>query len=264
MLGASTFKSKKGTRMTDFAAISHRAETALGLTTPPVAVSFFDEPPKNVAMASTPVPAGCSFWEIGAKTTVATSAEHHALCSIGIHTHNLADAPSGQPRELESALAAMQGLDYVRPAEIAALPVMTKSNKHVVYGPLSAVTSVPDVVLLFARASQSLIISEASARVDGGAPLAMGRPACALIPQVLNSSRCVSSLGCCGARAYLDVMSDDIALWGLPGEKLDSYVAEIEILANANSVLAQFHQIRKAAVESGESPTVEQSLAKLG
>lgn len=249
--------------MNDFAALSQRAECALELATLPVAVTFLSEFPANIEAPSTRVPAGCSFWELGAKMTVATSAEHHAFCSIGIHTHNLTDAPSSQQQQLESTLAAMQGLDYVRPSEVEALPVMTKGHKYVVYGPLSEATEPPAVVLLFARASQSLIVSEALTRVDGETPAAMGRPACALIPQVLNSSRSASSLGCCGARAYLDVLSDDIALWGLFGEKLESYVDEIETLAKANSVLSQFHQIRRVAVESGESPTVEQSLAKL-
>ena len=33
---------------------------------------------------------------------------------------------------------------------------------------------------------------------------AMGRPACAVVPQAINSGQAALSLGCCGARAYLD------------------------------------------------------------
>ena len=91
----------------------------------------------------------------------------------------------------------------------------------------------------------------------------MGRPACALIPGVINSARSASSLGCCGARAYLDTLSDDVAIWALHGEKLEAYAVEIVTLAKANAVLAQFHQVRRADIESGETPTVEGSLAKL-
>lgn len=249
--------------MSEFAQLAQRVERSLELTTPPVAVTFLDTIPTGVEAPSASVPAGCSFWELGAHMTVATNAEHHKYCSIGIYTHNLADAPSSQQHELEATLGAMQGLDYVRPSEVEALPVMTDRSKQVVYGPLHEATQRPAVVLLFARASQGLILSEALTRVDGETPVAMGRPACALIPQVFNTSRSASSLGCCGARAYLHALSDDIALWGLSGAKLEVYVDEIEILAKANSVLSKFHELRRSAIEAGESPTVEQSLARL-
>jgi uncharacterized protein (DUF169 family) len=157
----------------------------------------------------------------------------------------------------------MQGLDYVRPAEVEALPVMALRNEHVVYGPLEDATKRPSVVLIFATAAQGLVLAEAVARVDGKTPPAMGRPACALIPQVLNSSQSGSSLGCCGARAYLDVLADDITVWGLLGERLEQYVLEVERLSKANSVLRRFHELRLAAIESGDAPTVEQSLQAL-
>ena len=249
--------------MNEFAALAQRMEQCLSLTTPPVAVTFVDAVPAGTASPAAPVPAGCSFWEIGARETVATSAEDHAFCSIGIHTHNLSGAPDSQQRELETTLAAMQGLDYVRPSEVGALPVVADRHRHVLYGPLGDAREQPSVVLLFAHPSQGLILSEAVTRVDGAVPLAMGRPACALVPQVLSSSRSASSLGCCGARAYLDALSDDVALWGLPGDKLEQYVSELETLAEANTVLTRFHELRRAAIESGEAPTVEQSLAKL-
>ena len=157
----------------------------------------------------------------------------------------------------------MQGLDYVRPSEVEALPVVTTRHKHVLYQPLQDAGDRPSVVLLFAHPSQGLIITEALTRVDGETPAAMGRPACALIPQVLNSARSASSLGCCGARAYLDALSDDVALWGLLGARLEQYVDEIENLAKANAVLSRFHTLRRAAIEAGESPSVQQSLARL-
>lgn len=250
--------------MSAFAELARRIEHALGLTTPPVAMSFVDERPVGTDAPGAPVPAGCSFWQIGAQRTVATSGEDHRHCSIGVHTHNLTDVPSSQVHELQTALSAMQGLDYVRPNEVEALPVMKKPGKHVVYGPLHMATERPSLVLIFARASQGLILSEALTRVDGETPAAMGRPACAMIPQVLNSSRSASSLGCCGARAYLDSLTDDVALWGLSAAKLETYVDAIETLAKANSVLSRFHELRRTDIESGRTPSVEESLAKLG
>ena len=71
------------------------------------------------------------------------------------------------------------------------------------------------------------------------------------------------SLGCCGARAYLDVLTDDVALWALPGARLGDYVVRIAALAKANEVLGAFHSQRRADVERGERPTLQQSLDRV-
>lgn len=250
--------------MTDYASLDARLVSALSLTMPPVAIRFTDEPPPGVSGPTRNVAAGCRFWEMGARTAIATAASDHRFCAIGIHTHNLADAPAGQGGELGEALAAMQGLDYVREAEVAAIPVRAASARHAVYEPLAACGAAPEVVMLFAHASQSLVITEALARVDGAAPAAMGRPACAMVPQVGNSGAAAMSLGCCGARAYLDALTDDVALWGLPGDKLADYVEAIEALSRANDVLTAFHARRREDVEAGLEPSVADSLARIG
>jgi uncharacterized protein (DUF169 family) len=91
----------------------------------------------------------------------------------------------------------------------------------------------------------------------------MGRPACAAIPQVANSGHAAMSLGCCGARAYLDVLTDDTAIFAIPGARLEAYVDRIEKLSHANAVLAKFHQTRRRDVEAGKTPTIKESLAAL-
>ena len=116
---------------------------------------------------------------------------------------------------------------------------------------------------MFAHAQHGLILSEAVARVDGGTPPAMGRPACAIVPHVLNQRRAAMSLGCCGARAYLDALTDDVALWALPAHCLDQYCEQIAAFADANRTLTVFHQRRRQDVESGQRPTVQQSLERL-
>jgi uncharacterized protein (DUF169 family) len=121
----------------------------------------------------------------------------------------------------------------------------------------------PDVVLLFVNANQTLILSEATQQVENQNTPAMGRPACAIVPQVMNTGRAALSLGCCGARAYLDLLTDDAAIFAIPGAKLEAYTRRIEALANANAVLANFHQIRLRAIAAGATPTVKDSLAAL-
>ena len=91
----------------------------------------------------------------------------------------------------------------------------------------------------------------------------MGRPACAVIPQVLNQGYAALSLGCCGARAYLDALSDSVAMWAFPGSKLDQYCEQIAVLARAYKTLTAFHARRREDVEAGQRPTVQESLRRL-
>ena len=238
--------------------------TSLGLSQQPIAISFCNELPDNIEKFDGVVPAGCSFWQLAATKTFATSASDHDMCSIGVHTHNLSGAAASQQSELEVTLGAMIGLDYVREAEIAGIPVMQNQHQFVIYGPLSESTLEPDAVLLFAQSAQGLTLTEAVTRVDGNMPVAMGRPACAVIPQVINLENAAMSLGCCGARAYLDTLNDSVALWALPGSKIASYCDQIEVLAKANNILTMFHSQRGIDVAAGQRPGVQESLEKLG
>lgn len=249
--------------MKDYSELAARLTAALRLSYDPVALSFHDEAPADVERFAATVPAGCSFWEQGTQKTFVTTTNDHALCAIGVHTHNLSDAPATQPQELQDALGAMMGLDYVREAEVQALPVMPRQHRHVIYGPLAEHPVGADVVLLFCNGRQGLVLTEALHRVDGAPIPAMGRPACALVPQVILQAKAAASLGCCGARAYLPALSDDITLWGLPGEKLSDYVAEVETLAKANDVLTTFHERRRNDIAAGGRPSVRESLDRL-
>ena len=235
----------------------------LDLSLPPIAISFSEFIPTGVTSFNGVVPAGCVFWQLAATRTFVTSTKHHELCSIGVHTHHMAQPSPSYQGELKQALETMSGLDYVREEEVAAIPVVQREVKHVIYGPLADFPLDPEVVLLFAHAQQGLILSEAAGRVDKGVPPAMGRPACAVVPQVLNQGYAAMSLGCCGARAYLDSLSDSTAMWALPGSKLDQYCEQIAVFSRANKTLTTFHARRREDVEAGQRPTVRQSLDRL-
>lgn len=240
--------------------ISKRLTDSLGLTQPPVAVTFasslgFDRP-KNRA------PAGCRFWQDGTERTFATTAEDHGSCGVGMYTHNLEQTPT-QQADLSAALALFRELGYVREADLPLIPVLKVRPEHVVYGPLGKCASAPAVVLLFVNAAQALIASEAAQQVENRIVAAMGRPACAVVPMVANTEMAAVSLGCCGARAYLDIFSPEVSIFAIPGAKLEQYTHRIEKLANANSTLSAFHHVRRAQVTAGLTPTVEDSLIAL-
>jgi uncharacterized protein (DUF169 family) len=221
-----------------------------------------DSVPAGVESWSGRSPAGCRFWQEAANRMFATSAGDHDLCSIGMHTHNLEMTPAAA-KDLGDALKVFAQLSYVRDEDVAAIPVLASKPKHVIYGPLAEIPVDPDVVLLFVRADQTLILSEASQQLEGGAPPAMGRPACAVIPQARNTGRTALSLGCCGARAYLDVLTDDVALYAVPGAILSAFAERVAALAEANGILTKFHQIRRKDVEAGNRPSVQESLMAL-
>ena len=248
--------------MTSKRELSAILTASLDLKQPPVAVSFTDTVPGNVNMHAGRAPAGCSFWQDGAHTAFATTAADHSLCAIGVYTHNLQPSPA-QQTDLMDALKVFGELDYVRSEDLQLIPVLQSQPGYVVYAPLADSPLPPDVVLLFVNANQTLVLSEATQQVENQNPPAMGRPACAIVPQVMNSGRAALSLGCCGARAYLDVLTDDVAVFAVPGVKLEAYTRRIKALAKANAVLSNFHQIRKRDIAAGGTPSIKDSLAAL-
>lgn len=237
--------------------------SSLKLAQPPVAVCFADSVPESIPTHGGTSPAGCCFWQEAATSTFATSSADHALCAVGVYTHNL-ELSSAQQTDLADALEVFDHFGYVTPQDLPHIPVLASRPKHVIYAPLAQSPLAPDVVLLVVDASRTLILSEAVQQVENQNAPAMGRPACAVIPQVMNTGRAALSLGCCGARAYLDVLSDRVALFALPGANLAAYVVRIAALAEANAVLAKIHQLRRREVAAGGKPTIKESLAALG
>ena len=235
---------------------------AIRLSLPPIAICFTDKVPAGIINWTGRVPAGCRFWQEAATEVFSTSPSDHDLCAIGTFTHNL-ETTEAHDADHRGALRVFADLEYVREQDIAAIPVLKSRPSHVLYGPLATMPLAPDVVPLFGKAGQMPILSEASQQVEGDLPPAMGRPACAIVPQAYNTGRAALSLGCCGARAYLDVLTDDVALWAIPGSKLELYVERMAALAQANAVLTTFHQVRRKDVEDGNSPTIKESLAAM-
>jgi uncharacterized protein (DUF169 family) len=247
----------------DYESLSRTLIDTLALARPPIAVSLVDEVPAGVPSFEGRAPAGCVFWQEALASAFATSPSDHARCAVGMYTHNLARTPA-EDAELGASLRVFADLGYVRAEDVPRIPVLAVRPRHVVYAPLASAPVRPDVVLLFVKPQEALIVAEATESVDGGLAPAMGRPACAVIPQAQSSGRAALSLGCCGARAYLDALTDDTALYALPGARLEAYVARIAELGRANQVLTRFHQVRRKDVAAGGSPTVAESLSRMG
>ena len=249
--------------MSSYSDFSQKLQSSLNLTMPPISICLTDSVPEGIPMYDGIVPAGCSFWEKAVHGPFATSTKDHELCSIGIYTHNMAEPSSNYQPELETVLNVLNDLEYVRPEDLPTIAKIEHEVNYVLYAPLESTPLNPDVVLLFAQSQQSLIITEAVQQVDPSTPPALGRPACSIIPQAINSKQAALSLGCCGARAYLKSLSDEVALWALPGKGLEQYVSRISMLAKANDTLSQFHRIRQTDIEAGNQPSYQESLNQL-
>jgi uncharacterized protein (DUF169 family) len=248
--------------MTPVESLARTLTDSLHLSQPPVAITFTDRVPAGVTAYAGQAPAGCRFWQEAAHRVFATVPRDHDLCAIGVYTHHL-ESTAGVQTDLQDALKVFGDLGYIRPEDMPSIPVLEREAKVVVYGPLASIPVPPDVVLLFVKADQTLILSEASQQLEMGLPPALGRPACAIVPQALNTGRTALSLGCCGARAYLDVLTPDIALYAVPGSKLEAFTERVAALANANAVLTTFHSLRRKEIEAGKHPSIRESLSAM-
>jgi uncharacterized protein (DUF169 family) len=155
---------------------------SLQLSVPPVAIAFTDSVPDGVGTFPSTVPAGCRFWQEASINVFATIAQDHMLCPIGVYTHHL-DMGAPVQNDLQDALKVFGDLGYVRPDDMPFIPVLNRESRVVVYGPLDKMPVPPDVVLLFVKADQTLILSEASQQLENGLPPALGRPACGVVPR---------------------------------------------------------------------------------
>lgn len=221
------------------------------------------EPPAdftpNVAVAP---PSGCVFWQQAARQILITLPRDRRFCAIGIYTHNLEMTPAEQA-DLRDALELFAGIGYLLPEEIPGIPVLAERPSSVLDAPLAAAPVAPDVVLLLVQPNQALLLAEACQAADRGAVSAIGRPACALVPMVRASGRAAMSLGCCGARTYVDLLGPGIAVWALPGSRIDEDADRIESQRRAHTKLARFHQLRRQDVEAGRRPTIKASRPRL-
>ena len=225
-----------------------RLTELLGLHTPPVAVTFAAAAPAGIARVSRPGPAGCAYWKQAAEGAVFyTEAADHFNCPVGAYTHGVG-LPPERAKELEGVVGTMVGLQYIRTEEVAALPRRKEPFRVAIYAPLAETPAPPDVVLVRGRARQIMLVAEA-ARAAGleGDRAAMGRPACAMIPAVLDGPGGLTSLGCIGNRVYTG-MGDDELYFTIPGGKVGPVVERLETVVHANRELEKYHEARRISL----------------
>jgi uncharacterized protein (DUF169 family) len=226
------------------AALASQLTSLLGLSVPPISLSFSETPPAGVARVSAAAPAGCSYWRRAAEGEVfTTAAADHLGCPIGAYTHGAEMVPELRGH-LERMLNTMAGLGYLSLEEVPAIPARTQRLAWVTYGPLERAPVAPDIVLVRSEARAAMLLSEAvhSAGLRDGDAW-MIRPACAVVPKVLSTSRLTVSAGCVGNRVYTGL--GDSEMWSAaPGSALRAIVENLRRIIDANDELEAMHRGR--------------------
>jgi len=231
--------------------VSHSSLSALlGLTSPPVAITFLDRPPAGVPHVSAVEPAGCGYWRRAAAGEVFfTVADDHKRCPVGAHTHNVTLSAAEQ-QELMGLVQTMVGLSYLTMDDVARIPSRKTPMEVAVYAPLQLAPVPPDVVLVRGNARQLMLLAEASQAAGvSGSGATMGRPTCAVLPEAINSTRTAASFGCVGNRVYTGADETE-AYFAVPGAHLAAVEQKLSTIVHANQELEKFHKARAGAASS--------------
>jgi uncharacterized protein (DUF169 family) len=233
--------------MAAWSEMEQQVTRALSLSRRPVAVTFRETAPAEVAAFSGTEPSGCSFWRLaGAGRIFYTVPGDHYNCPIGSHTHAI-PLPAPRAAELEQTLGLMVKIGYLRVEEVLGIPVLPKTPGTVVYAPLGDTPVDPDVVLVAGRPGRLMLLLEAAGRAGVATqPGLLGRPTCMALPAALAGSA-IASTGCIGNRVYTDLGDDELYV-AIPGRDLARVAAELATITASNDTLASYHRDRRRAL----------------
>jgi uncharacterized protein (DUF169 family) len=221
-----------------------RLEELLGLDKPPIAIAFLDEVPPGLERVATAEAAGCGYWRRAQDgAAFYTEAADHKGCPVGAHTHGV-PLDADDTARLSGLLGTMIGLEYLREAELPAIPRRDGAWRFVAYAPLGEAPFAPDVVLVRADVRRLMLLAEAAAAVGvAAAAPTMGRPTCAVIPLALSSQRTSASFGCVGNRVYTG-LGDGEGWFAVPASALAAVEERLGAVVRANEALARLHEER--------------------
>ena len=215
--------------------LSNLLESQLGVTDPPVAITFVDQQPSGVPRTLSVMPSACAFWRQAEQGTFYAAAEDHFNCPLGALVMGL---PLGEQEiaQLQDEVGMMCGISYVREEEVPNVPKVSRASAGIVYGPLAGFPVEPDAVLIWCTPHQAMKMSECCGMINWAAsPTGMfGRPGCAAIPIALALQSPSQSFGCVGMRINTGVDESKLLM-----------VIPRNILSTLTSSLPQMSQIHQ-------------------
>jgi uncharacterized protein (DUF169 family) len=226
----------------------------LGMSEPPIAVAFADEPPPGVAPLTAQAPSACALWRRAETQTFYASAADHAGCAVGSHVMGFALSPE-TAQELTIAAGLMIESGYMGADEIAQLPRVAGSYGGIVYGPLADFPINAEAALLWVNPAQAMLLEESIGGVQW--PVAnndaylFGRPGCGALAVAVNAGQAARSVGSAGMRTFTKVTGDMSPLV-LPGGEIKAVAARLQSVHEANEQMLAHYQQQSAAFELAE------------
>jgi uncharacterized protein (DUF169 family) len=228
---------------TDWSSLASELTSSLFLAAPPVAITFSDAPPAEVAPFDEPmpapaadgrtgrVPAGCVFWIKGAERTFSTVADDHANCSVGSMTHGFKtlDEVAGN-----GDVATLLETGWVTMDVVPSIPVVHERPGAVTYGPLADTPIDPDVVLLRVNGRQMMVLSDAipGLRIEG-------KPQCHVVAIAKEDGVPAASVGCALSRVRTGMQPSEMTC-AIPAASLADVLASIRRNAEADAAVAKY------------------------
>ncbi len=230
--------------MTDWTSLDGRLRDALGLSVPPIAITFRAEGAPDVAPAfAAPMPdatpdgrtgrvaAGCVFWMEGTASTFSTVAADHGNCSVGSVTHGFKtlEDVSGN-----ADVAALLESKWVTMDVVPLIPVVRERPAAVLYGPLSDTPVDPDVVLLRLTGRQLMVLHDAlpGLRIEG-------KPQCHIVAVAKEQGEVVASVGCQLSRVRTAMPNGEVTC-AIPSAELGNVIDRVEAAATADRAVAAY------------------------
>jgi len=215
----------------------------LGLTTPPISISFSPSVPEGVPPyegpkpppapdgRTGPVPAGCVFWTKAVERSFSTIASDHANCSVGSFVHGFAGLEDVAGN---SDVAALVESGWVTMDQVPEIPVVQGRTGAVSYGPLADASVAPDVVLIRIKAAQLMLMADAVPGFHIG-----GKPQCHVVAMAKEQGQVAASLGCTLSRTRT-TQADDEMTCAIPGHRLSEVVESLERTAGIDAIAESY------------------------
>ena len=229
--------------MSRYATLADEIVGLLGLSVPPIAITFRDAVPDDIARYRSTYPpptedgrtgavaAGCVFWMKGQDGTFATMPEDHANCSVGSLTHGLITLEEAAGR---SDVKAVCEANWVQPEIFPHIPTIETRPASIVYGPLSETPAEPDVVLLRMVGKQVMQLHSAlpSLRFEG-------KPQCHIVAIAKEHGDVAVSVGCMLSRVRTGMANHEVTC-AIPGGRLAEVVAALKEVCEADRLVASY------------------------
>jgi uncharacterized protein (DUF169 family) len=215
----------------NFAVLAERLSELLGLTEPPVAVTF-DAHGVDASSRQVPAhPAGCCFWSPSQQQRLDTVAADHAHCSVGSYTHGLISLEQAAGGA-DTAVLVDSG--WVGEADLMATAALPFRPSLITYQPL-AEDEADDANVVLVRLSPAALMT-----LHGAVPnLTLARkPQCVIVPLAYAGQAAVSP-GCAVSRTRTNLPTDHLTC-AISARDLDLIIERLEASTAADRAVSEF------------------------